>query len=218
MSLLQRLFGTEPVQSRYIRCEYRNGVSPDDAKVQGYLRQLQRVPESLQEIMAKEGAYIVFFNGPMTDNPELAHRKGKVIPRWVELYGDNVSTFDYLSGIHIPKQKAVLMGIHGVYVPGRRDIFLHELGHSFDDLVGTRMQGMSLSATDKVKGAIQTEPFDIDYCNHPREYVAQTFADLCWNRATRRELRQKHPQIHKLLSEIEKKAELARKGSLEQTT
>ena len=60
MTLQQKVPEAELVRSEYIRCEFRSGAKLNDAKVQRCLRQLQKVPESLQEIIAKEGVYIVF--------------------------------------------------------------------------------------------------------------------------------------------------------------
>ena len=98
----------ELAYSDYIQCEYRQGAGPRDELVQKCLRQLQKVPEHLQQIMASEGAYIVFFNGPMTDNREMIHLRG-VTPE------GGITTWDHYRGTHCAKTKAILIGVNGPY-------------------------------------------------------------------------------------------------------
>lgn len=193
---LGNILGNRLIQSEYIRCEYRRGVELGNRKVQRYLHQLGRVPPNLQETMAEEGAYIVFFNGPITENQEMVKEMGVTPINW-DMYIWN----DIRAG-HDPESKAILIGINGNYV-GMRDPFLHEFGHSFDYWIGEHFFGEPLSETNGVKSAIETEPFFGSYFQHAPEYVANAVDCFYRNRLTKWRLKQRHAMIYQILSAIE---------------
>ena len=201
MTLIERIEEAKLAFSDYIPCEYRQGAGPRDELVQKCLRQLQKVPEHLQQIMASEGAYIVFFNGPMTDNREMTHLRG-VTPE------GGITTWDNYRGTHCTKTKAILVGVNGPY--GRfRNPFMHELGHSFDLNVGKYLLGFRLSGVNGVREGLATEPFPRPHLNRQREYLAEAFRKFYLSPKSKQELIEHHTKVYLVISEIERRAELA---------
>ena len=95
----------------------------------------------------------------------------------------------------------VLIGVEGDYVE-TDDPFLHEFGHSFDDIVGRNIRGCPMSEWWEVLQALKTEPFPDWYYNHPSEYVANA-VDLFFNSdRTNRHLEMNNPSIFQLLQEL----------------
>lgn len=207
MALKQVLSNIE--QLTPIRCEYRKGVKFNHPKVQKCFKQLERIPQNLQEIMVDQGAYLVFFHGLITDNPEFAHLKGKRPKGWQSNY-----TWDDIWAGHNGQSKAIGIGIDGNYVCESSEWFLHELGHSFDDRIGEyiswrkffgkqRKQEKSLSKWGDVLQAIALEPFTNEYFEHPREYLANALDLFYTSNETNKQLRINNPTIFKLLSSLQ---------------
>ncbi|MGD9276890.1 MAG: hypothetical protein PVJ67_06995 [Candidatus Pacearchaeota archaeon] len=196
MTIDSAVLNSSLLESEFIICEYRNGTQPDNVKVQEYLQQLERVPLGLQEIIANEGSYIVFFNGAITDNPEMRHVKG-VRPRNWDRY-----TWDNVCAAHDSSSKAILIGIEGDYV-GMDDPFLHEFGHSFDDRVGEHLRSYPMSEWSEVLQALKSEPFPKSYHGHPREYVANSVDLFYRSDRTNRQLSGSNPSMFQLLRELE---------------
>ena len=181
--------------------QYRNGANPSQPKVQRHLYDLEKVPDQIQRIIAEEGGYVIFFNGPITDNPEAAHLKGKRVPGWKrEVLIDN------LASLHNSKSGAVLLGILCGDFQGRIGAALHEYGHSYDDKVGKRFFGKPLSKTIIVEDAIEQQPFRDPYLNRPREHVAESVNDYHGNSWEKKQLREKHPVMFNLLNYLERRA------------
>lgn len=130
---------------------YRKGVKANNPRVQEHMRKIERVPDQLQRIIADHGSYIVFFNGPLTDNWEVEHLKGEIPPGWE----DTNHKWEDLRAAYAYFPKAVLIGIEGDYAKSDSEASLHEYGHSFDDLIGREFYKMPLSSTPKVKDILK---------------------------------------------------------------
>ena len=198
MTLTQKVQEAELVQSRYIRCEYRKGASLQDWYVQDSLKQLSRVPVRIQRLMAEGCARIVFFNGPLTDNPEMGNLRGKA------LFGAQGYTWDSLAGGYSSGTDTAFIGVNGKYIGDRDIALLHELGHLFDFIIGKHVFHRALSESVKVHNAASVEPFPNPYLNQPEEFVAAAFELYYGGIEKRRELLLRHPIIHNFLSDIER--------------
>jgi len=198
-----RKFCDSPERFKYIR--YANEIRPYDPMVIRSLNKLKRVPLGLQEIVAKEGDHIVFFNGRITDFPEFEYLKG------VMLGGLNWGTYGDVAGVYNPTSGGIF-----VKISSNEDTILHEFGHSFDNAIGKyicfsiRMGGLDLfnkplSSKKSVLRAIKNEPFvswGSDLSN-PKEYVAHAFQLFYSSDESRKQLEEKNPTIFQLLSKIE---------------
>ena len=189
------------IKSRFIRCEYRKGVRLNNEKVQEHLHKLERVPQNLQKCIAESGAYIVFFNGQLTDNFEAVNEKGVTPSGW-----DNHYTWDDIPAAYDDINfKAILVGIEGNYAKTGSHLFLHEFGHCFNDEIGRILFKKPISETDAVVSAIQREPFLSlnGYLQRPKEYVAHSIEKFYLDETTKLYLKIAHPRIYGILSNIE---------------
>lgn len=187
----------------HIKCEYRNGVKPED--VYNIENELQKIPKHLRKIMSSYGAYVVFFNGQITDNKEFEKNKG-VRPRNYPIE----YTWDNVQGAYDPDNCTVLIGISGNYIKhSQESLLLHEFAHCFDDLIGDHYFGKSISEKINFKKLSKEEPFyyahmrsPYYYNLHEREYVANAIDLFYRNENTNKELRLNNPTIYKLLSSL----------------
>jgi hypothetical protein len=180
------------------KIEFRNGVKRDK-KVDLYLSQIEKVPDSIQEIIDEEGGRIIFFNGPLTHNSEMSLMKGVKPSNWKKY------TYDDLSACYDPVSRSSFIGVKGNYV-GEDDHTLHEYGHNYDYQIGWYFFGKPLSETKRVLEAVKKEPFVDRYYNNPREYIANSFDNFYNSKKTKKNLEKNNPTIHKILSEIEMKS------------
>ncbi|MEK6936377.1 MAG: hypothetical protein AABW67_06325 [Nanoarchaeota archaeon] len=192
-------------QSEIIPYEYRFGANANQIKVQRYLKQLKKINPNLQKVISDRGAHIIFFNGSLTDNPEVAHLK-ETLPRGYNGRWFDNQTCDQLSGGYSPNDKAILLKTNGSIlqrVLSIDDLLYHELGHCYDYLIGESQYGKKLSELGIVSSAIEKEPFFFKYLNIPEEYVAHSFENFYSDKFQKKSLKEKHPTIFKLLSDIE---------------
>jgi hypothetical protein len=184
--------------------EYRNGVDPNDQRVKRRVQLIEQVPDQIQQIIAHNGGYIVFFNGRITDQKEFEHKRGKAARNHAQ------GTWDDLPGGHNPSMKAVLIGIEGNYPYGQSENdALHEYGHGFDDGIGKRLLGVSLSDTFTVletvaKAARIPNPYNL----HPREFAAYAVTQYYKSRADRMTFETSFPKMAKLLRAMEYEASM----------
>ena len=181
------------------KIEYRNGATKTDKKAKFYLSQIEKVPDQIQKIIENEGGKIVFFNGPLTYNPEMNLMKGIRPQNWKH------HTYDDLSACHDPASQLSFLGINGNYF-GEGDHSLHEYSHNYDYQIGWHFFSKPLSKTKKVLKAIIKEPFKEEYYNHPQEYIANSIEKFYHSTKTRKILKKNNPTIHKILSSLELKA------------
>ena len=153
---------------------------------------------------------IKFCNGPITDEPEYSHLKGK-IPRGWDYTG---KTWDDVPGAGGTETPIARIGYSN---PGDKtghsacNLELHELAHTIDNYISGRYCGSeyAISETPKFKEIWNTEvrrvlndPYYIDYSD---EYFAETFAMYYLNSATNARLLRKAPKTHKFIGDLEKK-------------
>jgi Pro-Pro endopeptidase len=184
-----------------IRYECRNGLGVDNPKVISCLHKLDMVPLELQALIAKEGFDIIFFNGPLTDNWEQEHNKGKKPKGY-----SKGKIWDKIQGVYNCGMKRALIGINGDYYPSDpislENIFLHEFGHGFDDLIGKFFCNKYISEMEEIIQAAEEEPFKAKYFNYPIEYVAKSVNYFYSNYHSRKKLRENQPTIFEILNEI----------------
>ena len=153
--------------------EYRNGVNPQDPRVLKHMAEIEKVPDQIQRLIADKGGYIVFFNGPLTEQPEMQHCKGQQTPNWPD-----GTTWDAMIGCY--NDKIVFLGIDGNYI-GYRDISiheygnisLHEYGHSIDEVIGQMIFGMPLSLTPIAEKILkENKKLREFYKGIPEEFIA----------------------------------------------
>lgn len=159
--------------------------------------QIEKVPDKVQELISKQGCEIVFFKGPITDNPEWVKHRGENPTGWFSEY-----TWDDLNAGYKEDVKKVFFGVDKSVIE-MEDPSLHEYGHAFDYIVGKYFYGKRFSKIDDFLKVMEGEPFDFNYFNNPREYIANSFDMYYRSDETRERLRLKNPGIFKLLSEVE---------------
>ena len=177
--------------------EYRNGVKPTSLKVFNYFKHLNRIPSQIRKLLTDNGARIIFFNGPLTDQPEAEHLKGIQARGWPE-----GSTYDKIIGVRIYKD--VLVGISGEFHHSKiYDALLHELGHVYDDIVGNKFYNTPLSHLPSMKTIIYKEPFKNHYFDDSYEYIANAFDLYYRSNQTKQRLEKQNPIIFSMLKYTE---------------
>ena len=114
--------------------EYRFGASESDPRVQESLEILMNVPEIMHRVIRAYGGRIVFFNGPLTDNPEFETWGGFKVPY-------NEYTWDEQPAVHHEPSKTSLVGVRGPYRFWDPRNAVHEEGHCFDYRTGELFYG-----------------------------------------------------------------------------
>lgn len=179
--------------------EYRTGVDPNHARVRGGIEEIERVPDQLQKIIADQGGYIAFYNGPITDQPEFRYLKGKIASA-------DGTTWDVLSGGYDPSKHVGLIGVDGNYIFQREGAALHEYGHGFNQLVGNFFFRKPLSKTAEVLEAIEKRPFVESDLNIPSEFVAYSVEMNYFSIESRSIFQSQQPEIYELFQELEEKS------------
>jgi hypothetical protein len=182
-----------------IKYECRNGVGIHNVQVIECLDKLNRVPLNLQEIIGKEELEVIFFNGPLTANPEIKRTE------YILNYYDEDTNWSKIYGIYYPYSRKIFIGIKGNYYPRHFSIkgtFLHELGHGFDHIIGEYFYHKQISKLKKVRNAIEEEPFYDEYYHIPKEYVANSVKLFYYDSHSKGILRKKHPTIFGILDDI----------------
>lgn len=182
--------------------EYRYGADPEDPKAITIMRMIERVPDQIQKIMSDRGGRLIFCNGPLTNNPEIEHEKGRRPQGWSSgTWEESVAGFS-------PSFRTAFFGLKGQYRPTTvLDVGLHEYGHMCDDLVGKYFFEQSLSKHATALDVLGRHPFSDKYYNHQREYVAHAFEHYYYGFFRRLRLRMgvRHA-MYKLFRDIEERA------------
>ncbi|MBN2544336.1 MAG: hypothetical protein JXB50_00980 [Spirochaetes bacterium] len=180
--------------------EYRNGVKENSKLVKKRIKMIEKIPDSVQEIVDNQGRIIiVFFNGCLTDNPDLISKKG-VKPR-----GYIHGTFDKVMMCHYKSK--LFIGVEGDYYDDGNDYTLHEYGHIYDDRAGSFFYGKPLSSLENVKNIINKKKYLLDkYYHHPREFIAFSVQNYYYSNYTRRYLKNRFHEIYEILKELEVKS------------
>lgn len=185
----------------------------NDSAIQRQKIHLEKVPDMMQRIVNAKGGKVVFFDGRLTDNPELRHLSGKRAYTHINI------TYDRLPGLFLEytdpesKQrirKAFLKQNHNHYkVVGSGshrfeniNLELHEYGHLFDSAMGQ----------------ISKKPEFTRHCPRgidPSEFFADRFAQFYDSRISRDDLRYEHSGVYEYFIELEKKLLLKTKMSSE---
>lgn len=128
--------------------ELRSGLSIEHPIVNFHLEQILRSPASIIGGVRKCGGRMVFFNGQLTENPELQTLAGIRVPG-----REDGATWDCVGGIFHPDIKAGFVGVEGEYdtrgFEARTGI--HEFAHLVSYLLGTEMYGTPLASTPRFK-------------------------------------------------------------------
>lgn len=163
---------------------------------------LEKVPDMMQRIVNAKGGKVVFFDGRLTDNPELRHLSGKRAYTHIDI------TYDRLPGLFFeytdPKtkhriRKAYLKQNHNHYKvagSGRHrfeviNLELHEYGHLFDSAMGKISQTPAF---------VRHCPRGID----PSEFFADRFAQFYDSRVSREDLRYEYSGVYRYFIELER--------------
>jgi len=180
--------------------ELRNGVKKDSNLVNKRIKMIERIPDSVQLIVdMKDPVTIIFFNGCLTDNPDLLDKKGSK-PR-----GYKTGTLDMVMMCHYKSK--LYLGVNGDYYDNGTDYTLHEYGHVFDDKIGNFFYGKPLSSLDKVAEIIKKKEFLLnEYFHHPREFIAFSVYHYYSNNFTKKYLKNNFNEMYELLKEIEEKS------------
>src|SRR3989344_192249 len=181
-----------------LSAEYRNNLDPAHPQIKKYLSQLENIPGHLQEIIARE-AEIVFFNGKITDNRELQFLRGIKPERW------NEGTWDKAPGcyllLHPSSRRRLIFACIENGDSLHSEVFLHELGHGYDDIIGRHFFASYLSETKIVQAAAKIESFRDRYYHDPQEYVANS-VEMFYKSSQSRSRLKKYPAIFELLTEL----------------
>lgn len=179
-------------------------------KVKNILKQYKHLSPEILNCLKKGGLKIIIFKGQLCDNPELENYKGLVPRNWPK-----DMTWDYVDGMYEEGLRKVFIGIEGSYYSTdkekfpqwyieHRDIFLHELGHAMDDILGESVYGYSVSKLKIIHSLTIKEPFKKNYYNrHVREYLANAFDMYFRSDETRNKLQKNHKTIFNILKEVE---------------
>ena len=187
----------------YKMIKLRNCYS-NDFKVKNIILKLNNLDYKVINIFNKNSLEIILFTGLLTDNLELSNLKS-ITPR---NYPSNM-IWDHVDGIYKSDLKKIFIGLYGDYYLKNRDIFLHELGHAFDDIIGYNVYGHPISELLEIQNIIETEPFeDLPnqkikgyYNKHPREYVANSFDMYSNNDETNNYLKVNHNKIWNIIND-----------------
>lgn|GEM_PF-6508232 len=174
---------------------------------------LEKVPDMMQRIVNAKGGKVVFFDGRLTDNPELRHLSGK------RAYTHSDITYDHLPGLFIeykdPKtkhriRKAFLKQNHnhykvigsGIHRFENINLELHEYGHLFDSAMGRISQTPAFT---------RHCPRSVD----PSEFFADRFAQFYDSRVSRDDLKYEHFGVYEYFIKLERHLLLKTKSSSE---
>ncbi len=178
---------------------YRNGAHFNNTSIKTCRTKVfNKIPERFIQPMIDHDVYIMFFDGLITDTPEFSHNKGikarigKKKYTWEDVY----------AAYHFDKKVIALKN-------NKADFYLlHELGHCFDDIIGRKYFGKSISKTISLK-TVKSEPFyaremeDANYFNiNKREYVANAVDRYFRNKYSRKQLKKNNPTIFKILNSL----------------
>ncbi len=176
--------------------EFRNGASIRDWIVRDNLKSFLNIP--FFNLVNSFGNKIIFFNGDLTDNPELNCLKG-LVPR-----GWNKSSWEKAAGIHNLKNKIIFIGVKGNY-ESMEDCGVHESGHCLDVYLGNLISGKPLSETEELNYVLKKEPPKNVYYNIPEEFFADGFDDFYRNYNMRRNMKRKFPMKYNYFKDLEKR-------------
>jgi hypothetical protein len=185
----------------------------NDRAIRRQKSHLEKVPDMMQRIVNAKGGKIVFFDGRLTDNPELRHLSGQRAYTHINI------TYDRLPGLFLeytdPKtkhrvRKAFLKQNHNHYqVVGSGshrfeniNLELHEYGHLFDSAMGR----------------ISQTPAFTRHCPrgvNPSEFFADRFAQFYDCRVSRDDLRYEHSGVYEYFIELERHLLLKTRTSAE---
>jgi hypothetical protein len=185
----------------------------NDSAIQRQKSHIEKVPDMLQRVVNAKGGKVVFFDGRLTDIPELRHLSGK------RAYTHTNITYDRLPGLFLEytdpytKQrvrKAYLKQDHNHYQvvgsSGYRyeniNLELHEYGHLFDSAMGKISQTPAF---------IRHCPRGVD----PSEFFADRFAQFYDCRVSRDDLKYEHSGVYEYFIKLERHLLLKTKMSSE---
>ncbi len=180
--------------------EFRSGVDKKSLLLNKRIKLIEKIPDSVQRIVdRKEPITVIFFNGCLTDNPELINRKG-IKPR-----GYTEGTLDKVMMCQCDGK--VYIGIEGDFYDDGTDYTLHEYGHVYDDRIGGVFYGKSLSSLEKVNDIIKKKKFLLNkYYHNPREFIAFSVQNYYYSKFTKMYLKNNFNEIYEMLKEIEEKS------------
>lgn len=166
--------------------EYRSGVNPNDPKVLFHLAEIQKIPDQIHKLIASGGGRIVFFNGILTDQPEMVDVRGKHVPNWPK-----GTTWDVMNGGYDSESKIAFIGIDGDFEVDDNledKLALHEYGHEFDHLVGIAIFGSPISLNSRYKEIFRVPPNSRRYFSNSREFLAESVRLFYQSKITRNRL------------------------------
>jgi hypothetical protein len=158
----------------------------NDRAIRRQKSHLEKVPDMMQRLVNARGGKVVFFDGRLTDNPELRHLSGK------RAYTHTEITYDRLPGLFLeytdPKTKH---RIRKAYRFENINLELHEYGHLFDSAMGK----------------ISQTPAFTRHCPrgvNPSEFFADRFAQFYDCRISRDDLKYEHSGVYEYFIELER--------------
>jgi len=186
--------------------EFRNLKSTDFFSKQIMNKYLLINPK-VREILKYMGLKIVVFDGRLTLNKELLTVKRVVPKNWPK-----DKTWSAVDGMYAVDEKIVFVSKTITYYDNGkkityngRDIFLHEVGHAIDHLIGDYLYGQDISSLREIRRLVKKEPFnDYYYDGCSSEYIANSFDLYYKSKESRNRLEEDHPGIFNIISGVEK--------------
>jgi len=186
---------------------FRDGTSIKSKKVQDYIAELEKVPDQLQEIVNSQDGKVIFFNGPLSNQPEFKNSKGPDQP-WKKIK----NVFDVTNAAFDQKTRSIFLGVEGKYHNQKPDDALDEVAHLIDFYAGAELFGMPLSETAEFLNIYEKDKPNLsDYekvglkCIAMKEYFANTFRMFYQSEESRRKLEKEFPERYKWFEDVERR-------------
>lgn len=186
-----------------------NGPVPlGDPEFSQPYRALESVPDSIQRfIFQKMKGRVVFVVGPLTDQKEFRHLKGKK-----NREDEAAILYDDIEGLYSPLYKAAFFRVGG----HREGTATHEFGHMLDHLGGYAFfkHNMLISSTaDWIYAVNDCDSELLELSRSENNYLGQQFAEgfsvyYSLNATKRKELKDQCPDVAQFFLTLEGKIEV----------